>query len=252
VIRIHALSESASYYAPEFFEWQADRAERSARFVVPQLMELARPRSVVDLGCGTGAWLQVFREHGVEEILGIDGPYIDRDQLRIPVESFVAADIAGPPALDRRFDLALTLEAVHCAPPEAAETIVHALTTYAPVVYFSSAVPYQGGGPGPNRQWPRYWSDLFAREKFDCYDFLRSELWEEPHVDWWYAQNGLIFAREGVLEGTEPTGPPLPLVHPLLLAHVAEQGPHDADPEPEPQPQPQPAGLLRRLRGLSP
>jgi SAM-dependent methyltransferase len=241
------VSESTAYYDPAFFDWQAARAEQSARVVVPKLIELVSPRSVVDLGCGTGAWLQVFREHGVEDVLGIDGPYIDRSRLRIPAETFVAADIGAPPALERRFDLALTLESVHCAAPDAAETIVHALTTYAPVVYFSSAVPSQGGGPGPNRQWPQYWSDLFAREGFRCFDLLRTDLWEDPQVDWWYAQNGLIFAREGALEGVEPTGPPLPLVHPLLLAHVAEHGPHDLDTEPEPQP----GRLLRRLRGLS-
>ena len=218
------MGESAAFYDPSFFDWQAERAAQSARVVVPRLIELARPRSVVDLGCGTGAWLQVFREHGVEDVVGIDAAYIDREQLLIPAELFVAADLAAPPAFDRRFDLALTLEAAHCAPPDASETIVHALSTYAPVVYFASAVPNQGGGPGPTRRWPRYWSDLFAREELECYDVLRAELWEHPQVDWWYAQNGLIFARDGVLDGVEPTGPPLPLVHPQLLAHVVEHG----------------------------
>jgi SAM-dependent methyltransferase len=239
------VRESVAFYDPAFFDWQSARAEQSARAVVPRLIELVQPRSVVDLGSGTGAWLQVFREHGIEDVMGIDGPYIDRSQLRIPAELFVGADLAAPPALDRRFDLAITLESVHCAPPESAETIVHALTTYAPVVYFSSAVPNQAGGPGPNRQWPRYWSDLFAREEYMCFDLLRAELWEDSNVDWWYAQNGLVFARDGALPGVEPTGPPLPLVHPLLLAHVAEYGPNDMPPEP------QPGGLLRRLRGPS-
>lgn len=238
------MGESAAYYDPAFFAWQAERAARSARVVVPRLIELIGPRSVVDLGCGTGSWLQVFREHGVEDVVGIDGAYIDRAQLRIPPELFVAADLATPPAFDRRFDLAITLESVHCAPPEAAETIVHALATYAPVVYFSSAVPNQGGGPGPNRQWPRYWSDLFAREEFECYDVLRRALWDEPEVDWWYAQNGLLFARPGALPGVEPTGPPLALVHPQLLEHVVEYGLDEPQSEVEQLP-----GWLGRLRG---
>jgi SAM-dependent methyltransferase len=241
------VSESASYYEPAFFEWQADRAERSARVVVPRLLELTHARSVIDLGCGTGAWLQVFRDHGVEDVLGIDGPYIDREQLRIPEELFVAADLSSPPAVGRHFDLALTLEAVHCAPEASATVIVQALVSYAPVVYFSSAVPSQGGGPGPNRQWPGYWAELFAREGFDCYDVLRRELWEHPHVDWWYAQNGLIFARAGTLGALEPTGPPLPLVHPLLLAHVVEHGAEDEGEEEAAEVRP--SGWLSRLRG---
>jgi len=227
------VGETASYFDPGYFEWQAERAAVSARAVVPMLIELVRPRSVVDLGCGTGAWLQVFGEQGVEDIVGVDGPYIDRSQLRIPVERFVAADLSAPPDLGRRFDLALTLEAVHYAPADAAASIVATLASWAPVVYFSAAVPHQTGGPGLNRQWPAYWADLFAAEGLRCYDLLRARLWEHPQVDWWYAQNGLLFARDGVLDGRP--GAPLPLVHPALLQHVAEEPPEQS------------RGWLRRL-----
>jgi SAM-dependent methyltransferase len=230
------VGETASYFEPGYFAWQADRAADSARAVVPLLIELVRPSSVVDLGCGTGAWLQVFGEHGVEDVVGIDGPHIDVAQLRIPAERFVAADLATPPQLGRRFDLALSLEAAHYAPEEAAATIVAALASWAPVVYFSAAVPHQTGGPGLNRQWPAYWSDLFSREGLRCHDVLRRRLWEHPQVDWWYAQNGLLFARDGALTGAGEPDAPLPLVHPELLAHVADQ--------PAPS-----RGWLSRLRG---
>jgi SAM-dependent methyltransferase len=233
------VSEAASYFDPGYFEWQAERAARSARAVVPLLLERLRPRSVVDLGCGTGAWLQVFGEHGVEDVLGIDGPHIESSQLRIPAERWLAADLASPPSLERSFDLAVSLEAAHYAPEEAAAAIVHALASYAPIVYFSAAVPHQTGGPGLNRQWPGYWSGLFEGEGLQCYDVLRRELWEHAEVDWWYAQNGLLFGRAGAIEGAAPTGPPLPLVHPELLAHVAESG---ADPQPR-------GGWLSRLVG---
>jgi SAM-dependent methyltransferase len=230
------VAETGAYFDPAYFEWQAERAAVSARGVVPLLMELVRPASVVDLGCGTGAWLQVFGEHGVEDVVGIDGPHVDRAQLRIPAERFVAADLSEPPKLERRFDLALSLEAVQYAPEAAAPRVVAALASWAPVVYFSSAVPHQTGGPGLNRQWPAYWAELFAREGLRCYDLLRARLWEHPQVDWWYAQNGLLFARDGALAG-EPS-PPLALVHPELLNHVAER----------PEEAPAARGWLRRLR----
>ena len=229
------VGETASYFDPGYFEWQAERAAVSARAVAPMLIELVRPASVVDLGCGTGAWLQAFVENGVEDVVGVDGPHIDRSQLRIPAERFVAADLSTPPDLGRRFDLALTLEAVHYAPEEFAAAIVAALASWAPVVYFSSAVPHQTGGPGLNRQWPAYWAELFAREGLRCYDLLRLRLWDDPEVDWWYAQNGLLFARDGLVAG-EPGSPPA-LVHPQLLEHVAEQ----------PAEEPPARGWLRRL-----
>jgi SAM-dependent methyltransferase len=232
------MYEAASYFDCGYFDWQASRAEISARSVVPLLIELGRPASVVDLGCGTGAWLQVFREEGIEDVLGIDGPHIDRAQLRIPREQWIAADLAAPPRLERSFDLALSLEAAHYAPEEAAPAIVGALASWAPVVYFSAAVPHQTGGPGLNRQWPAYWSGIFEREGLRCYDLLRPQLWEHSEVDWWYAQNGLLFAREGALRDDARAASPLPLVHPERLAHVAG---HEEPPSPR--------GWLSRLRG---
>jgi SAM-dependent methyltransferase len=215
------VGTTAGYFDEQYFEWQAERAAVSARAVVPLLIELVRPSSVVDLGCGTGAWPQVFVEHGVEDVVGIDGPYIEPAQLRIPAERFVAADLSDPPELGRTFDLAITLEAVHYVPEERAPAIVAALASWAPVVYFSAAVPHQTGGPGLNRQWPAYWAELFAAEGLRCYDVFRPRLWEHPRVDWWYAQNGLLFARDGAVEAEAVS--PLPLVHPELLRHVAEQ-----------------------------
>ena len=38
-----------------------------AREIVPEILRLIRPGSVIDLGCGIGTWLSVFRELGVTE-----------------------------------------------------------------------------------------------------------------------------------------------------------------------------------------
>ena len=51
---------------------------QSARVVVPLLMDLLHPSSVIDVGCGGGSWLRAFRENGILESLGIDGRWIDK------------------------------------------------------------------------------------------------------------------------------------------------------------------------------
>src|SRR6185312_15792692 len=58
-------------YTPTFFAQLQAGALQSARAVVPHLLELLHPRSVVDVGCGLGAWLAVFREQGLSDVLGI-------------------------------------------------------------------------------------------------------------------------------------------------------------------------------------
>src|SRR6266481_2972405 len=70
-------------YDNSFFDHQVDGALSSARVVVPIVMELVRPTSVIDIGCGRGAWLKAFAENGVADLKGIDGDYVDCDKLMI-------------------------------------------------------------------------------------------------------------------------------------------------------------------------
>ena len=62
----------AHLYTDKYFEELQQGSVRSAREIVPVLLNCIRPRSVVDVGCGSGAWLSVFREYGVEDVFGID------------------------------------------------------------------------------------------------------------------------------------------------------------------------------------
>src|SRR5262249_12356463 len=155
-----------------YFSWQGDSAERSARAVVPLVVERLRPASVVDVGCGSGAWLNVFRERGVAHLVGVDGPYVEPEALRIRPEEFVARDLRQPFRLDQEFDLAISLEAAHYVPEEQAPTLVESIASLAPAVLFGAAIPHQSGGPARNRQWPAWWADLFARHGFRADDWL--------------------------------------------------------------------------------
>jgi SAM-dependent methyltransferase len=217
--RIAALSrlrESEAYFDAAYFSWQGDSAERSARAVVPLVLERLRPTRVVDVGCGSGAWLKVFREHGVADIVGVDGPYVQPEALRIRPQEFVARDLGEPFRLDRDFDLAVSLEAAHYVPRENASALVESIAMLAPAVLFGAAVPHQPGGPAHNRQWPAWWAALFAEHGFRAEDWLRPLVWEDEQVDWWYAQNAILYLRDGG-EGE----PVRPLVHPGLLEEVA-------------------------------
>jgi SAM-dependent methyltransferase len=212
------LREPAAYFDTAYFGWQGDSAERSARVVVPLVVERFAPSSVVDVGCGSGAWLKVFREHGVEDFVGVDGPYMQPEALRIEPAGFVGHDLREPLDLDREFDLAISLEAAHYVPEERAVTLVESIAALAPVVLFGAAIPHQPGGPGRNRQWPAWWAELFALHGFRAQDWLRPVVWEREGVDWWYAQNTILYLRGGA--AGEPV---LPLVHPGLLEEVARQ-----------------------------
>jgi hypothetical protein len=190
-----------------------------------------RPKSVIDLGCGLGLWLSVWREPGCD-VPGVDGDWVERARLAIPQACFTQHDLSTPYEPDRRYDLAVFLEAAHYLPLEAAAPLVHASTTAADVVLFSAAIPHQPGKQHVNSQWPDYWSDLFAEQGYVLIDTLRQMIWDDERIDWWYRQNILIFvARDKLgkwpeLEAMQRASPkrPLRMIHPAVLQRWVDWG----------------------------
>lgn len=190
-------------YTRNFYERQSGGSRQSAGEAVPLLLQWLRVSSAVDVGCGIGSWLSVFREHGVTDVLGLDGEYVDRTQLLIPPSQFRPADLTSPPSLDRTFDLALSIEVAEHLPETAADTFVRYLTTLAPVVLFSAAVPGQGGWNHVNEQWPEYWAGRFVERGYVPIDCLRPLLWHRETVQYWHAQNILLYVEQRCL-GAHP------------------------------------------------
>ena len=187
-------------YTKEYYHALREGARRSAEAVVPLVMELLRPRSVIDIGCGDGTWLSIFRQYGVRDILGIDREYVNGEILEISRKEFLPHDLRFPLWMDRQFDLVVSLEVAEHLPGECAETYVESLTRLGPAILFSAAVPFQGGTDHVNEQWPEYWVDLFRKKGFVALDPIRKQIWGHPDIEWWYSQNILMFMKREYME----------------------------------------------------
>lgn len=207
-------------YGPSFQHWLDGGAKRSAEIVVPIVAELCRPDSVVDIGCGNGAWLAEFGRLGVKTLLGVDGDYVDRGSLRVDPHQFVAHDLSTPFACDRRFDLALSLEVAEHLAGDFADVFVKQLTELAPVVLFSAALPFQGGVGHVNEQWPGYWAERFAGLGYLPADCVRPRIWADPDVDFWYAQNALLYVDAERAEADPVLGAAVAATDPRALGRV--------------------------------
>jgi len=218
------------HYTGDFFSYYGEMSRLSARVMVPLVLELVQARSVIDVGCGTGEWLSVFRENGVEDIWGIDGPYVDQNQLKIPAGRFIPADLEQPFRMERRFDLVVSLEVAEHLSWSSAEAFVGSLIELGSVILFSAAIPNQGGENHLNEQWPEYWTELFNSKGFVVVDALRRRVWNNEKVQWWYAQNTLIFVAQEQLrnypllsrEYEVYDASALPIVHPKLFLQKTE------------------------------
>lgn len=191
---------SLGAYSDEFYAALRGGALRSARVILPLVIDLVQPSRVVDVGCGTGTWLAALIELGITDVLGVDGGAASPASLEIPAERFLARDLREPLAIGRGYDLALSLEVGEHLPPECASAYVGSLAALAPAVLFSAAIPDQGGTGHVNEQWPEYWAELFAAHGFLPVDCLRRRIWRHPDVEWWYAQNVLIYAERSYLQ----------------------------------------------------
>jgi len=213
-------------YNEEFFDARLAGSLESARQIVPFIMELTKCQSVIDVGCGLGTWLAAFSERGVKDLRGIDGDYVNKERLLIPPQFFVTADLRRPQKADRRFDLAVSLEVAEHLPPAGSQDFVDLLTGFSPVVLFSASVPYQDGTDHINEHWLEYWVELFKNRGYAPADCIRPRFWNDRKVDWWYAQNTVLYVSEKHVADypriealLKILPPPLSWVHPQLLIH---------------------------------
>jgi hypothetical protein len=163
---------------------------------MPIVQELVQFHSVLDVGCGRGAWLAVCRDQGAKRIVGYDGDYVNRSSLLIPESCFRPTDLSKPFTIDDRFDLAICVEVAEHLPARMARLLVKALTGAAPAVLFSAAIPGQGGTKHINEQWPAYWQRLFAGQGFRRLDWIRPRIWHDHRVEGWYRQNCYLFVSQ--------------------------------------------------------
>lgn len=196
--------------------------------VVPLLIQRFQPKSVIDVGCGLGQWLEAFLRHQPSVcVLGIDGCHVPKDRLRIPVEHFMTVDLASHEIakvdLGRRFDLAMSLEVAEHLREEHAESYVGFLTSLSDIILFSAAIPGQTGENHYNEQWPGYWAERFGRLGYVMLDDIRWEIWDQRQVSWWYRQNMFLVVHKSRVGGTNSSPVLRSVVHPDCFAHLQSQ-----------------------------
>jgi len=184
-------------YDDVFYNYINRGAQESARRMLPPLLAaLPVPiESVLDVGCGAGAWLSVWKSLGAQ-VMGLDGSYVKTEQLLIAPEEFIAGDLRTHFSVDRRFSMAQSLEVAEHLPSSAAAGFVASLCQHADLVLFSAATPGQGGENHINEQPYSYWRRLFQQQGFAMYDPVRQSVLGDKAVMPWYRYNTFLYVKE--------------------------------------------------------
>lgn len=171
----------------------------AARTILTPLFQTFEPTSVLDVGCGLGAWLQAAKELGADTIYGVDGPWIDTTRLAIPSDMFLAQRLDTALSLDRRFNLVISLEVAEHLSAPSADIFIDNLVRHGDIILFSAAVPFQGGHGHVNEQWPGYWAKKFRALGYHAIDAIRPMIWSDERIFWWLRQNTLLFMNDAAL-----------------------------------------------------
>jgi SAM-dependent methyltransferase len=213
----------AQLYTPRFFSDNAGRSLASARLILGYLFDLYRPTSVLDVGCGSGAWLSAAEELGSKNLFGLDGPWVDPTALLSENITFRAIDLDSDFVLRERCDLCISMEVAEHLSPNAAPRFVKNLCSASDIVVFSAAIRNQGGVMHLNEQPQSYWAHLFEEMGYNCHDVLRPVFWNDQRVEVWYRQNALLYIKAShpvsstVRKNSTRPGP-LDIVHPEIYA----------------------------------
>ena len=213
-------------------------SDTSARAVMPRVIGLTGARSVVDVGCGSGAWSRACRDLGVPEVVGVDGVPPGGDQAR-PGTDHIERDLGEPLELGRSFGLAVCVDVAQDLPPDRAPGLVTDLTGLAPVVLFAAAVPGETAATHVNEQWSEYWVALFDAAGWTCRDAIRPWVRTNEEVAWRFRQN-LFLAVAPSVEQAYTSFPRLAAVRPEHPVDYLVRPPGDVM-APPPPPPPEPA-----------
>ena len=200
---VNRFRKHDSIYSRAYYKRHVESTTTSsAEVIVPSLVRAFGPRSVLDVGCGTGLMLERFKVMGVERHLGLEYSEAGLDLCRsrgVVVRKF---DLESQHGIDEpKFDLTISMEVAEHLPEKVADSYVTLLRRSADTVVMTAATPGQGGTDHVNEQPRSYWIEKFRAAGFVEDQATCSSLMNEwrqcGRVAPWYHQNLLVFRRAG-------------------------------------------------------
>ena len=192
------MSVDYRIYDERFFRNTVAFEAASAHSVVRILSKYFSPRSVIDIGCGAGVYLEEFMKNGVT-VLGVEGSPAALKVANIK-EHIIIRDLCQPLRIPDQFDLCLCLEVAEHLPPACSEILVENSIKLSDTIVFTAATP--GQGPASighiNEQPPEYWLKKYSRFGYRLDPVLTEKIkgeMEIAKVVWWIVKNMMILKK---------------------------------------------------------
>jgi SAM-dependent methyltransferase len=187
-------------YDAEYYATSVERAAvRSADLVSESIYREFHPKTVVDVGCGTGALLDALKKKGCSQVFGLEYSAAALQYCRARGLDVRKFDLESDRFLDgRRFDVAISMEVAEHLSPRIADSYVDLLNQLSDRIIFTAAQPGQGGWDHLNEQLPLYWISKFNARGFTHAEELAGrwrDHWRDGSVEDYYCNNLMLFLR---------------------------------------------------------
>jgi SAM-dependent methyltransferase len=175
-------------------------AVQNAAKVVAAIREVfPGTESVIDVGCGSGAFAAEFGRQGLRAI-GLEHSRHGVELARRQGVDCRPFDVARPAAeqLNETADLAYSFEVAEHVPASLAANFVHFMTCLGPLVIFTAAQPGQRGIGHINEQPLNYWVEKFERAGFGQSISETEALrvaFQTRGMSYWFFKNSAVFRR---------------------------------------------------------
>jgi len=131
-------------YNRNFYINSHEKAQTAANDILSILFRIMAIRSVIDIGCGVGTWLNSSEKLGAKTILGIEGHWLDKDFAVVDEKFIKRQDLENKIQIESMFDLAITLEVAEHLSEMRADSFIDDLCALSDVILFSAAIPKPG------------------------------------------------------------------------------------------------------------
>ena len=187
-------------YTEDFLGWNNNAAQQKilAEYFVPKIMKDFQPKYVLDVGCGTGQWLDEYRKYNIKAI-GIEGSSNAWEVMSEETKEVVVEwDLRDTMHEEEwSIDFAQCFEVAEHIEEKYADIFMHNLLKDDPdVVLFTAASPNQNGSYHVNCQEREYWMTKMKNMGYLFNQHLLDKIksWGEPdNCPLWWRSNLMVF-----------------------------------------------------------
>ena len=183
------------YHHDYYAETVEDAARESATVMAASMVEFFKPQTVIDVGCGTGALIEAFRQMG-RDVYGLEysnAALAYCHKRALPVRKF---NITRDNLDGHRYGLAVSFEVAEHLPAWNADRYIALLCSLSPLIVMSAATPGSGGTDHINEQPHSYWIGKLADKGYSFDQASSAKLareWKAAGIAYWYADNVMVF-----------------------------------------------------------